>query len=123
MENFNLKRRILLEIEGLISESCPEPKVPLKFEKLHVALLKKHYNAAEVSIDYHRRRVQMDIVMDDKAYNPKEVNTDLPTLRANLWFRNLCDFLKSCLDQDNRSLAFYASLLKSYQNSDRALVA
>jgi len=123
MENFNLKRRILLDIEGLISKSCPESKVSLKFENLHVALVKKHYNAADVSIDYHRRRVQMDIVMDDQAYDPKTVNTDLPTLRANLWFRNLADFLKSCLDKDNRSLAFYASLLKSYQNSDRVLVA
>lgn len=123
MENFNLKRQILLEIEGLISESCPETKVPLKFENLHVALLKKYYNAANVSIDYHRRRVQMDIVMDDRQYDPKKVNTDLTTLRANLWFRNLCDFLKSCLDRDNRSLAFYASLLKSYQTNDRALVA
>lgn len=123
MENFNLKRRILLEIENLISESCPETKVPLKFENLHVALLKKYYNAANVSIDYHRRRVQMDIVMDDQQYDPKAVNTDLPTLSANLWFRNLCDFLKSCLDRDTRSLAFYASLLKSYQNDDRVLVA
>ena len=65
----------------------------------------------------------MDIVMDDQAYDPKKVNTNLPTLRANLWFRNLRDFLKSCLDQDNRSLAFYASLLKSYQNKDSILVA
>lgn len=123
MEKFNLKRRILLDIEGLISESCPEPKVSLKFEGLHVALVKKHYNAADVSIDYRRKRVQMDIVMDDQAYDPKTVNTDLPTLRANLWFRNLADFLKSCLDKDNRSLALYASLLKSYQNNDSVLVA
>ncbi len=123
MEEINFKRRILLEIEGLISESCPEPKFPLKFEDLHVALVKKHYNAADVSIDYHRKRVQMDIVMDDQAYDPKKVNTDLPTMRANLWFRNLTDFLKSCLDKDNRSLAFYASLLKSFQNNDRILVA
>ncbi len=123
MENSNLKGRILQEIEGLISESCPEEKVSLQFENLHVALLKKHYNAADVSIDYHRRRVYMDIVMDDQAYDPKKVNTELPTLRANVWFRNLVDFLKSSLDRDNRSLAFYASLLKSYRNNDKILVA
>jgi len=123
MENSNLEKRILLEIEGLILESCPKQNVLLKFEGLHVALLKKHYNAADVSIDYHRRRVQMDIVMDDQAYDPKKVNTNLPTLRANLWFRNLADFLKSCLDSDNRSLAFYASLLKSYQKNETILVA
>lgn len=123
MENFNLEKRILFDIEDLISESCPTQKISPKFEHLHVALLKKHYNAADVSIDYHRRRVEMDIVMDDQEYDPKTVNTDLPTLRANLWFRNLADFLKSCLDNDNHSLAFYASLLKSYQSKDKVLIA
>ncbi len=123
MENSSLKGRILREIESLIAQSCPKQKVPIKFENLHVALLKKYYNAADVSIDYHRKRVEMDIVMDDLAYDPQKVNTDLPILHANLWFRNLADFLRSCLDKDNRSLAFYAGLLKSYQNNDRILVA
>jgi len=123
MKNFSLKKRIILDLEGLISESCPEQKCSPKFEDLHIALVKKHYNATNVSIDYHRRRVEMDIVMDDRAYDPKTVNTYLPTLRANLWFRNLSDFLKSCLDKDNRSLAFYASLLKSYRNSDMIAIA
>lgn len=122
MENSSLRGRILREIENLIAQS-PKQKVPLKFENLHVALVKKHYNATDVSIDYHRRRVEMDIVMDDQAYDPQKVNTNLPTLHANLWFRNLSEFLRSCLDNDNRSLAFYASLLKSYQNNDRILVA
>ena len=123
MENFKLKRRILAEIEGLIAESCPKAQSPIKYESLHVALLKKHYNAAEVSIDYHRKRVQMDIVMDDQAYDPTKVNTDLPTLRANLWFRNLSDFLTSCLDNDNFSVAFYAGILKAHRNNDIAQVA
>ncbi|NHF60494.1 hypothetical protein FK220_014155 [Flavobacteriaceae bacterium TP-CH-4] len=123
MENLSLRGRILSEIESLVAQSFPKQKVPQNVEKLHVALVKKHYNAADVSIDYHRRRVEMDIVMDDRAYDPTKVNTDLPTLHANLWFRNLSDFLKSCLDKDNRSLAFYASLLKSYRNNDMIVVA
>ncbi len=123
MENLSLRGRILSELESLIVQSFPKQKIPQKVVKLHEALVKKHYNAADVSIDYHRRRIEMDIVMDDCSYDPTKVNTNLPTLHANLWFRNLADFLKSCLDKDNRSLAFYASLLKSYQNNEMMLVA
>ncbi len=118
MENLNLKGRILLEMEDLIAQSCPKQKVAPNYENLHVAIVKKHYNAAEVSIDYHRGRVEMDIVMDDRDYNPKSINLYMPTLHANLWFRNLRDFLKSCIDYDNKSLAFYASLLRSYTNKN-----
>jgi len=57
MENNIFGGQVILELENLISESCPELKVPQKFEDLHIALLKKHYNAADVSIDYHRKRV------------------------------------------------------------------
>lgn len=118
MENPSLKGRILIEIENLISRSCPNRTIPQKFRNLHVALLKKHYNAADVSIDYHRKRVALDIVMDDAAYDPKKVNLHVPVLHANLLFKNLSDFLKSCIDKDNGSLAFYAGLLRSYTNTD-----
>lgn len=121
MENSYLKRRILFEIENLITTSCPKKNISLQFESLHVAILKKYYNASEVSIDYHRRRIEMEIIMSDTEYDPKTVNLYMHTLHANLWFRNLSDFLKSCIDKDNKSLAFYSSLLSSYRNSDRML--
>jgi len=123
MENSSLRRRVLMEIENLIARSCPKQKVPLKFENLHVAIIKNHYNAADVVFDYHRRRVALDIVIDDTAYDPKKINLSVPTLHANLWFRNLCDFLKTCIDKDSKSVAFYAGLLQSYQSNELSLVA
>jgi len=122
MENSNLKGRILYEMENLITLSCPEQNDRTNYENLHIALLKKHYNAADVSIDYHRRRVEMELVMDDKDYDPKTVNLYMATLHMNLWFRNLRDLLKSCIDYDNKSLAFYASLLSSYTNKNLPLM-
>ena len=122
MEKLDVKGRILLELEELIALSCPKQNVSAAFETFHVKILKKHYNAADVSIDYHRRRVEMSIVMDDKDYDPKKVNLYLPTLHANLWFRNLSDFLKSCIDHDNKSLAFYARLLSSYTKKRQSLL-
>ncbi len=122
MEYSNLKGRILLEMENLITQSCPKQKVTIDYESLHIAILQNHYNATEVSIDYHRRRVEMDILMDDQNYDPKTVNLYMPTIHANFWFRNLRDFLKSCIDYDSRSLAFYASLLRSYSNKDMPIM-
>ena len=122
MEYSNLKGRILLEMENLITQSCPKQKVTIDYESLHIAILQNHYNATEVSIDYHRRRVEMDILMDDQNYDPKTVNLYMPTIHANFWFRNLHDFLKSCIDYDSRSLAFYASLLRSYSNKDMPIM-
>lgn len=123
MENSNLNGRILMEIESLISRSCIPQKTPKSFQDLHVAILKKCYNAADVSIDYHRKRVVMDIVMDDTSYDPEKPNVRLPLLRANLLFRNLSDFLKSCVQKDRNSLAFYARLMRSYETSGTALPA
>jgi hypothetical protein len=122
MENSNLSGRILMEMEDLIAQSCPKQKVNQNFEPLHVDLIKKHYNAAEVSIDYHRRRVEMDLVINDTDYDPKTVNLYIPTLHVNLWFRDLCDFLKSCIDRDTRSLAFYAGLVRSFKEKEKHLI-
>lgn len=115
MEKSSLRAKILKEIENLVTGSTKQ-RVARKYENLHVAILKNHYNAAEVSIDYHRKRVKMDIVVDDKAYDPKKVNTNVPTLYANLLFLNLTEFLKSCIDRDSKSVAIYANLLKSFQD-------
>jgi hypothetical protein len=121
MEKTSIRGRILREIENLISRSCAKGKMTKRFQSLHQAIVKKHYNAAEVSIDYHRKRIAMDIVIDDKTYDPRTVNLNVPTLHANLLFQNLREFLNSCLDTDRKSLAFYAGLLRSYTKKDITL--
>ena len=123
MENSSLKGRILMEMENLISQSCNGQHPVEEFKELHIALLKKHYNAARVSIDYHRRRVKMDIVTDDSCYDPKKMNLYIPTLYVNLFFRNLKDFLKSCIQKDSKSLGFYAGLIRSFTNREVLLTA
>lgn len=122
MENSSLKRRILKDIEQLISLSCASKTISGNFKEFHKDLVKMHYNAADASFDYHRKRVSLDIVMDDSQYDPKTVNMDLSVLKANLWFKNLKGFLKSCLGSDHKSLAFYAGLLRFYAKKDVPLV-
>jgi hypothetical protein len=123
MENSDLKRRILSEMQNLIAQSCSERMIDQKFEPLHVDIIKKHFNAADAKFDYHRKRVKMEIVMNDEAYDSKTINISVPTLHANFWFRNLSDFLNSCIDSDPKSLGFYVRLLKSYQKHDNKLMS
>ena len=114
MEKSRLKGKIVLELDKLISLSCKSPSSLKQYEQLHVALLKKYYNAVDVHIDYHRHRVQMDIVTDDSYYKPNKVNTHLPILYTNLLFDNLRSFLTSCIDRDEKSIGFYSQLLTRF---------
>ncbi|GMN10357.1 hypothetical protein MTsPCn9_31770 [Croceitalea sp. MTPC9] len=123
MENSRLGTRILMETERLILDSCSKSVISKKSKELHSAILKKYYNAADVIIDYHRRRVNMDVVICDKEYDPKKVNLVITTLPVNLSFKDICLLLKSCLEKDVKSLAFYARLLRDYANKDTTYMA
>lgn len=118
METSRLTTRILMEIERLIARSCSDTEVSLQYQDLHKVLLRKHYNAADVSIDYSRHRVKMDIIVSDTDYDPSTINVALRTVPVNLFFKNLFDFLKSCLEKDVKSLAFYSRLLMQYNNQN-----
>ncbi len=112
MENSGLKTRILMEIERTIARSSAKQKMTKKMQEFHMAIIKKHYNATDVKIDYHRHRVMMNIVVNDQGYKPEAVNVSLELLPMNLFFISLSAFLKSCLDTDAKSIAFYAKLIK-----------
>ena len=122
MRKSELRGRILMQIERLIAQSCVPGHFSERFQNLHESIIKKHYNAAEVSIDYHRQRVKMEIVLDDAAYDPKSVNLDLPTFPANFYFKNLCEFLRSCVRDDQKSLAFYSGILNSFAKKDTGVM-
>lgn len=123
MENSRLGTKILLETENLILNSCSTSAFSKKSKELHSAILKKYYNAADITIDYHRNRVSMDIVIDDQDYSPAKVNTIIATVPMSLSFKSICNLLKSCLEEDVKSLAFYARLLRNYANKDVTFMA
>ncbi|WP_343487162.1 hypothetical protein [Allomuricauda sp. d1] len=118
METSRLTTRILMEIEKLIARSCAGGEIPNEFQDLHKVLLRKHYNAASVDIDYDRQRVKMDVIVSDDDYDPSTVNVALQTMPVNIFFKNLFGFLKSCLEKDVKSLAFYSRLLLKYNNQN-----
>ncbi len=117
MEKSKLRDRVLVELEKLISTSCKNPTGSKKYEQLHIALLKKYYKATNVYIDYHRHRIQMEVIQDESLYDSKGVNTYLPTIYTNLLFISLRDFLTACIEKDNKSIGFYAQLLNSFSKT------
>ncbi|UJH68738.1 hypothetical protein [Allomuricauda sp. SCSIO 65647] len=123
METSRLTTRILMETEKLIMQSCASDTFDKKSTDLHKLIIKKHYNAADVAIDYVRHRINMDVIISEEDYDPKTVNLALATVPVNIFFKNLCDFLKSCLEKDVKSLAFYSRILMQYTNKNMALHA
>lgn len=122
MVRSRLTTRILFEIETLILESFSANGEPIQaHEELYFALLKKHYNAASVNIDYDRHRITMDVIVNDDEYHANQVNLVLTTTPVNLFYDNLSDFLLSCLDTDIKSLAFYSRLIQLYANKNVAI--
>lgn len=113
----------MAEMERLIARSTAKGKMTKKIEFFHESIIKMHYNASDISIDYHRHRIKMNLVMDDTSYDPKTVNTNMVVLPMNLFFKNLKDFLKSCLGRDAKSIAFYAKLIKDVTNKEQLHVA
>lgn len=108
-----------MEMERLIARGSAKGKMTKKIQSFHEAIIKKHYNASDVKIDYHRHRVKMNLIMDESGYDPKTANVNLAILPMNLFFKNLRDFLKSCLEEDAKSIAFYAKLIKDLSNKKR----
>ncbi len=123
MGNSRLTTKILMEMDNLITNSSTRKNITSRFQDLHKSILRKHYNAADVEIDYHRHRIKMDVVLDDYDYDPKIINTVVPTVPVNLFYKDLSAFLKSCLMEDIKTLAFYAGLLKQYTGKDVAMLA
>ncbi len=122
MENSNLLKVKLIEMENLIVESCMQQENISDYSPIHQSVIQNHYNATDVAIDYHRRRVVLSLVVDDANYDYNKLNTNIPTLHVNLRYRNLETFLKSCLDTDTKSLLFYANLLRSNTIKSRSLM-
>ena len=122
MKESKLSAKIILELEKLIENSEFSTKeANSSLEEFHIALLKKYYNAAAVKIDYHRHRVQLDIVVNDNEYDVSNVNIGLTTLPANLYYNSLIPFLKTCIETDAKSIAFYASLLQQFSGNNIAV--
>lgn len=91
---------IVQEIEKLIAQSCGESIKTGRYETMHRAIIKKHFNAVDVAVLYEEQKIEMKIKMNEKDF-------------VSIGFKcpNLESFLTSCIEKDNESLRFYESML------------
>lgn len=114
MEKSELRDTIMLELKKRITESCVPEYMNKVYREFHQLLIRNYYKAVDAKIDYHRKRVHMNLLLDDKDYKPGKANTYLPLMPSNFYYKDLKEFLLSCLSDDHRSLAFYRGLLKPF---------
>ncbi|HET8809099.1 MAG TPA: hypothetical protein VFM65_02410 [Flavobacteriaceae bacterium] len=95
---------ILKEVNNLITHSCRgEMARTGRFNTMHRAIIKKHFNAREVFIHDDLREIGLKIEAKENEF-----------VNVNFKCPNLESFLKSCIENDRNSLAFYQHLLTYY---------
>ncbi|MCF4100199.1 hypothetical protein L1I30_00830 [Gillisia sp. M10.2A] len=103
MRNFN-PHLVIDEVKNLISYSISNPEVDkLKFEQLHIAIVKKYFNAKNIHINYIDQTIDLKLPVSNDQYNS-----------INFECLNLSQFLQSCLKSDDESIHFYQNLLNRY---------
>jgi hypothetical protein len=95
---------ILDEVKNLISYSIVNKDLDeSNFQMMHRAIVKKYFEAKQVSINYADQSIDLKLPVGENKY-------------TNITFecQDIERFLKSCLKKDDKSLFFYQSLLNQY---------
>lgn len=95
---------IIDEVKNLISYSIINPEVEnANFEGMHKSIIKKYFDAKDISINYIAQTIDLKLPMSNKKY-------------TSITFEclDLNGFLQSCLKSDEESLYFYQDLLTHY---------
>lgn len=108
------KNDVAKDLKLLIDISCVEGEDVTMFELFHQLLILISYKATDISIDYNRKRVYMNVIAEDKYYDLETLNHHfVPTMSVNLVYKELKTFLKSCILEDADSLNHYYPTLIS----------
>lgn len=109
------KNNVVEDLKLLIDISCVDGEDITMFELFHKMLIRISYKAANISIDYHRKRVYMNVVSEDKYYDLETLNHPFAsTMSVNLVYKDLNDFLKTCIVEDEDSLNYYPTLISRF---------
>lgn len=99
---------IMNEMKNLITYSCSESNGQgTGFENLHTAILKKHFNAKDVKIDYDNKTINMNMFVEHSVKKSKYLNVDMK-------FKDIYTFLMGCLDYEQQDFLFYRNILTFY---------
>lgn len=95
---------ILREVNNLITYSCQDSGSGTeRFNTMHCAIIKKHFQAFDVAIHREQGEVDMKIPVKENYY-----------IQVHLKCPDLEGLLKSCIEKDADNLSFYQHMLTYY---------
>lgn len=108
--NFNTEV-VLQQIRYLLKTSCREPAAKRdRYESLHIAILKKHFKAADVRIDPALKLIHLSMGVDDApGFLGMKTYVDV-----EMQYTDMYAFLESCLDTEDQNIVFYRNILRFY---------
>ncbi len=103
---------ILKEVHNLITYSCRNKSSRIGgFDTMHLAIIKKYYKASDVQIKRSDSEISLKIEVRKGEY--VHVDFKCPDMES---------FLKSCIEKDGNSLAFYQHMLTYYNVVSKPLL-
>lgn len=110
------EEKLIEELSRIIEISCSGNMQFQEFTNFHKAIIKIAYNANDISVDYDRKRVHMNVIVDT-------YKDEAPKLPMNLSYRNLGEFLKACIFLDTDTIMQYTFLLMGTASKNKVQIA
>tara|TARA_B100000929_G_C15339001_1_gene363464 strand:+ start:356 stop:685 length:330 start_codon:yes stop_codon:yes gene_type:complete len=96
--------QIIDELKSLITYSIiNRSEQDSNFQLMHRAIIKKYFDAKNVTINYDEQTVDLQLPVGQKKYT-----------KITFECKDLERFLKSCLKKDEKSMFFYQDVLSHY---------
>ncbi len=106
------KNIILADLKLFIDVSCEDCERQHLFNDFHNMLIRMHFKATKVLIDYKAKIVYMDILAEHEFYDAEVNNEFAATMSTQLEFEEFRTFLNSCIIKDAEILIQYYPFLR-----------
>ncbi|WP_350288030.1 hypothetical protein [uncultured Croceitalea sp.] len=106
----------IYRLENLLNTQKENKDLFRLHQLLHINLIKWCYNSSDVLIDYDKKRIFMNIILDNTDKRNQKCKTAKAVMPTNLRYDNLTSFLKSCILEDDASIEFYKSQMTVFRS-------
>lgn len=111
----NLSNEVILqEMRHLLRFSCNDVSInEHHYESLHIAILKRHFNAEDVKIDHVHKTIHLHICLDGGTdfFGRKSL------VDVEMKYSDINEFLQDCLEESERNIIFYKNILNFYNST------
>lgn len=110
------------DLKLLIDISCENVEEQICYSEFHSTLIRMAYKATDVKINYHRKRIYMNVLSEDESFDLVSINYFAAAMSANLSYSSLDELLKSCFLVGDEVLKHYYPFLVADFNKRKTKV-